>query len=140
MSANDPRLHFGLGKAASIRGVGVLWPGSRPEFYEEKQVNKLVVLQEWDKDALGRPRRHISARSSALSRLRHLTKPNKATAANPPQKSPRFGNRLGVVGQGPLVGHQGLARVLEESAIEHRAPARTVTVPMGAIAETMNCS
>ena len=46
MSANDPRLHFGLGEATSIRGVGVLWLGSRPEFYEEKRVNKLVVLRE----------------------------------------------------------------------------------------------
>jgi hypothetical protein len=46
MSANDPRLHFGLGEAAGIRGVGVVWPGSRPEFYPVRRVNTLVVLRE----------------------------------------------------------------------------------------------
>jgi enediyne biosynthesis protein E4 len=46
MSANDPRLHFGLGNAVAIRGVGVVWPGSRPELYEEKRVNTLIVLRE----------------------------------------------------------------------------------------------
>lgn len=46
MSASDPRLHFGLGEAAAIRGIGVIWPGSGPEFYEQKRVNTLVVLRE----------------------------------------------------------------------------------------------
>jgi hypothetical protein len=46
MSANDPRLHFGLGEARGIRGVGVIWPLSGPEFYERTSVNTLVVLRE----------------------------------------------------------------------------------------------
>jgi hypothetical protein len=46
MSASDPRLHFGLGEAAAIRGIGVVWPSSGPELYEEKRVNTQVVLRE----------------------------------------------------------------------------------------------
>jgi hypothetical protein len=46
MSASDPRLHFGLGEAAAIRGVGVVWPGTRAELYEAKRVNTLMVLRE----------------------------------------------------------------------------------------------
>jgi hypothetical protein len=46
MSASDPRLHFGLGRAAAIRGIGVVWPRSGPELYPETRVNARVVLRE----------------------------------------------------------------------------------------------
>jgi len=46
MSASDPRLHFGLGQAGAIRGIGVVWPRTGPEFYEVMRVNTLAVLRE----------------------------------------------------------------------------------------------
>ena len=46
MSASDGRLHFGLGEAPAVRGIGVVWPLSGPELYDEKRVNTLVVLRE----------------------------------------------------------------------------------------------
>jgi enediyne biosynthesis protein E4 len=46
LSASDPRIHFGLGEAAGIRGIGVEWPGGRREFWEQKRINTLVVLRE----------------------------------------------------------------------------------------------
>ena len=46
MSASDPRLHFGLGEATAIRGIGVEWPGGGREFFEQKRINTLVVLRE----------------------------------------------------------------------------------------------
>jgi hypothetical protein len=44
-SANDPRLHFGLGAASSAR-VTVYWPNGRSEQFPELKADTLVTLKE----------------------------------------------------------------------------------------------
>jgi len=53
LSANDPRVHFGLGADAEVQGVGVVWPDGSREFWNDIGVDAFVTLQEgsgaaWD--------------------------------------------------------------------------------------------
>ena len=53
LSANDPRVHFGLGAAAAIDGVIVLWPTGKAELWKGIKPGALVKLREgagnpWD--------------------------------------------------------------------------------------------
>jgi hypothetical protein len=45
LSANDPRLHFGLG-AESTAGVEVHWPSGAVENYKAQRANQLVTIRE----------------------------------------------------------------------------------------------
>jgi len=44
-SANDPRLHFGLGSVASV-DLDVYWPNGRHESFKQLPANQLVTLRE----------------------------------------------------------------------------------------------
>jgi len=46
LSASDVRVHFGLGKRASVQGVMVDWPDSSKERWDTVQADKLVVLRQ----------------------------------------------------------------------------------------------
>ncbi len=46
LSQNDLRLHFGLGKAALIERVEVVWPSGRKEVFVNLKANQVVVLEE----------------------------------------------------------------------------------------------
>ena len=46
LSANDPRVHFGLGDDATIEGVGVVWPNGRRERFTGLAADRLVALRE----------------------------------------------------------------------------------------------
>jgi hypothetical protein len=46
LSANDPRVHFGLGDDPAIEGVGVVWPGGRRERWSNVRADGLVALRE----------------------------------------------------------------------------------------------
>ena len=54
LSANDPRLHFGLG-AASKASVEVLWPTGTTEIFADLPVDQLVILREGQGIAKSRP-------------------------------------------------------------------------------------
>lgn len=44
MASNDPRLHFGLGKASGADAVHVLWPDGSREQFGPFQANQVIVL------------------------------------------------------------------------------------------------
>ncbi|MFN0112379.1 MAG: CRTAC1 family protein, partial [Blastocatellia bacterium] len=46
LAANDPRVHFGLGKEAAIEGVGVIWPGGSREFWANVKIDSLNTLKQ----------------------------------------------------------------------------------------------
>ena len=46
LSANDPRLHFGLGADASVDRLTVEWPSGAEQFLEEVERDRLVELRE----------------------------------------------------------------------------------------------
>jgi hypothetical protein len=46
LSANDPRVHFGLGDDAAIEAVGVVWPNGRRERFTGVTADRLVALRE----------------------------------------------------------------------------------------------
>ena len=46
LSANDPRVHFGLGDDPAIEAVGVVWPGGRRERWTGVRAGGLVTLRE----------------------------------------------------------------------------------------------
>ncbi len=46
LSANDPRVHFGLGKAAAIETVMVEWPNGTRESFSPVRLDALKVLQQ----------------------------------------------------------------------------------------------
>jgi hypothetical protein len=53
LSANDPRVHFGLGDDPHIQAVGVLWPNGRRERWDAVSADGFVTLREgsglaWD--------------------------------------------------------------------------------------------
>jgi hypothetical protein len=54
LSANDPRLHFGLG-AESTAGVEVHWPSGSAEDYKALRANQLVTIREGAGVVKGRP-------------------------------------------------------------------------------------
>ena len=45
-SANDPRVHFGLGSDTAVLGVVVAWPGGGSEIWRDISINSLRVLQQ----------------------------------------------------------------------------------------------
>ena len=55
MSANDIRVHFGLGEAETVDGVVVHWPSGRRELWREISVNRFVRLREGSGEPLPPP-------------------------------------------------------------------------------------
>ena len=55
MSANDIRVHFGLGEAETVGGVLVHWPSGRREVWREISVNRFVSLREGSGEPLPPP-------------------------------------------------------------------------------------
>lgn len=45
MVSNDPRLHYGLGRAATVDRVTVLWPDGRIQLFGPFEANRLIVLE-----------------------------------------------------------------------------------------------
>jgi hypothetical protein len=45
-SQSDLRVHFGLGAASSVENLEVRWANGKPESYEVKMVNKLLVIEQ----------------------------------------------------------------------------------------------
>jgi enediyne biosynthesis protein E4 len=45
-SQSDLRVHFGLGAATSVENLEVRWANGKPESYEIKMVNKLLVIEQ----------------------------------------------------------------------------------------------
>jgi hypothetical protein len=54
MSANDPRLHFGLGKETSV-DIEVVWPTGAIEKYPAQAANRLITILEGHGIVPGRP-------------------------------------------------------------------------------------
>jgi hypothetical protein len=54
LSANDPRLHFGLGSAATA-SIEIHWPSGGVENYEALPANQLVTIREGTGQIKGRP-------------------------------------------------------------------------------------
>ena len=46
LSANDIRLHVGLGAAKSIQQVDVLWPSGTKQTLKDVAVNQILVIKE----------------------------------------------------------------------------------------------
>ena len=43
--SNDPRAHFGLGEAATVEAIRVLWPDGVTEEFGSSPADKLIVLR-----------------------------------------------------------------------------------------------
>jgi hypothetical protein len=46
LSANDPRLHFGLGAAAKIDRITVTWPSGARQVLENQPVDCVMTIEE----------------------------------------------------------------------------------------------
>jgi hypothetical protein len=46
LSANDPRVHFGLGADADLQAVGVVWPDGSREVWRDIRADGFVTLQQ----------------------------------------------------------------------------------------------
>jgi hypothetical protein len=46
LSANDPRVHFGMGQGSAIEAVGVQWPSGRRELWRDIQADTQIDLRE----------------------------------------------------------------------------------------------
>ena len=46
LSANDPRVHFGLGAAARVKLLEVFWPGGTVQRLENIEADRMVVVEE----------------------------------------------------------------------------------------------
>ena len=46
LAANDPRVHFGLGKASEVDRIQVRWPAGGWEFWNQTMVDRIVALRE----------------------------------------------------------------------------------------------
>ena len=46
LAANDPRAHFGLGKATEIDSIRVHWLAGECEVWRQKEVDRIVHLRE----------------------------------------------------------------------------------------------
>jgi hypothetical protein len=46
LSQNDPRLHFGLGKADKIERIEILWPSGKTQVLENIEVNQILKIKE----------------------------------------------------------------------------------------------
>jgi hypothetical protein len=75
MSADEPVVHFGLGKATEIRRLTVHWPSGHVQTFESLAADKLYAITEPDGSTPDRPKDDESsplfARSSALGSLTH---------------------------------------------------------------------
>jgi hypothetical protein len=45
-SQSDLRVHFGLGAATKVDKLEVRWANCKPEYYEIKQLNKVLVIEQ----------------------------------------------------------------------------------------------
>ena len=52
LCSNDPRAHFGLGRASRVDAVRVLWPDGLEEVFPGQEADRVVVLSR----GTGRPR------------------------------------------------------------------------------------
>ena len=59
-SANDPRLHFGLGRA-STANLEVCWPSGRKDRFEKVVSNQLVIIEEGKGILQGTPKNSVKA-------------------------------------------------------------------------------
>jgi hypothetical protein len=46
LSANDPRVHFGLGSAPKIDKLTVTWPGGAQQVVENPPVDRVITIEE----------------------------------------------------------------------------------------------
>jgi hypothetical protein len=46
LSQNDPRLHFGLGKAAKVDTLEILWPGGAVQTLRDVPADRYVTVTE----------------------------------------------------------------------------------------------
>ncbi len=46
MSANDPRVHFGLGKHAKIESLEITWPGGKVDRLANVPVDQIIAVKE----------------------------------------------------------------------------------------------
>jgi hypothetical protein len=46
LSANDIRLHVGLGKVTTIQQIEVLWPSGATQVLKDVAVNQILVIKE----------------------------------------------------------------------------------------------
>jgi hypothetical protein len=51
-SANDPRLHFGLGNATRVDSVAVRWPSGQIDHYRDLEADRVYHLREGDAEAV----------------------------------------------------------------------------------------
>jgi tetratricopeptide (TPR) repeat protein len=66
LSANDHRLHFGLGNSALVRSIEVQWPSGRVDRYADMSADRFYVLREGTPDPKALPVR-ISPRATRRS-------------------------------------------------------------------------
>jgi hypothetical protein len=45
LCSNDPRAHFGLGKADRVEAIEILWPDGRTEIFPGRQADQVVLLR-----------------------------------------------------------------------------------------------
>ncbi len=69
-SANDPRLHFGLGDAKQIERLEVRWPSGLVESYTELHANRGYLLREGD--AVAKPLRGWAPRTDSSAAAKGL--------------------------------------------------------------------
>ncbi len=46
LSANDPRVHFGLGPESDIQALGVIWPDGSRELWKDIKVDTFLTIRE----------------------------------------------------------------------------------------------
>ncbi|HLJ96083.1 MAG TPA: ASPIC/UnbV domain-containing protein, partial [Gemmataceae bacterium] len=57
LCSNDPRAHFGLGQAARVDGIDVLWPDGSVETFPGGEPDRLIVLRKGEGKSLARDSR-----------------------------------------------------------------------------------
>ena len=65
-SANDPRVLVGLGEAAAVRRVRVVWPSGREEDWTEPPVDRWLTLEEGTGESREATRWHTAAGQAAI--------------------------------------------------------------------------
>ena len=46
MSANDPRIHFGLAKRAKVDSLEITWPSGQVDRLKDVPVDKIIAVKE----------------------------------------------------------------------------------------------
>jgi hypothetical protein len=46
MSANDPRIHFGLGKRAKIESLEITWPSGQVDRLTNVPIDRIIAIKE----------------------------------------------------------------------------------------------